>query len=199
MQPPKGEIELTTLSEHKVYGGSTGSKAEVAYCKFFQDKYQGIYKTQTSWTYDVLRDKKLRTPYGLEFFWPDTVVTRSGFITNTTSIFNYPIQGFATAEIIPIVLISLWHRLKDWPVRIVLTVHDSIVMEVAPTVDMSELERIVAEAFTTDVYNYLEACYGYSFKVPLGAEIKAGLVWGSGKGKKVKAFPENREELIWQT
>lgn len=169
------------------------------YCKFFQEKYKGIYNTQTQWTYDVLRDKELRTPYGLVFYWPDTNVSKSGYINNTTSIFNYPIQGFATGEIIPIVLVSLWHKLKDWPVRIILTVHDSIIMEVREDVDMEELKKIIAHAFTTDVYNFLDEVYGYTFRVPLGAEIKYGQWWGDGKGQKVKAFPERREELIWQT
>jgi len=182
-----------------LYGGRGQHPAEKKYCEFFQKKYSGIYQTQTSWTYDVLRDKELRTPYGLIFYWPDTTVTKSGFITNTTSIFNYPIQGFATGEIIPIVLVSLWRKLKDWPVRIILTVHDSIIMEVREDADMDRLKEIIAHAFTTDVYNFLEEVYGYEFTVPLGAEIKWGDKWGSGKGYKVKAFPDERETLVWQT
>jgi len=180
-----------------LYGGRGNHPAEKVYCEFFQDKYKGIYSTQTQWTYDVLRDKELRTPYGLIFYWPDTQLTRSGYITNSTSIFNYPIQGFATAEIIPIVLVSLWRKLRGWDVRIILTVHDSIILEVGPSVDRRQLYDLIARAFTEDVYKFLERVYGYRFTVPLGAEIKMGPVWGSGKGQKVKMFP-NEGELVWQ-
>lgn len=180
-----------------LYGGKGQHRAEKQYCKFFQDKYKQIYKTQTGWTLDVLKNKELRTPYGLVFYWPDTTMGRSGYVSNTTSIFNYPIQGFATAEIIPIVLVSLWHKLRGHNVRLILTVHDSIVMEVGPDVDMEWLEDLIARAFTEDVYEFLRRVYGYEFWVPLGAEIKAGAFWGDGKGKKMKMFPD-KGELIWQ-
>jgi hypothetical protein len=49
------------------------------------------------------------------------------------------------------------------------------------------------------VYNFLERVYSYEFHVPLGFELKAGKFWGdsSVKGIKGKAFPEDRENLIW--
>ena len=92
----------------------------------------------------------------------------------------------------------MWHKLRDWDVDIILTVHDSIVMEVGPDVDMEELRDIIARAFTTDVYNYLEKVYGYSFVVPLGAEIKVGERWGQGEGRKVMAFPNDRNNMLWK-
>lgn len=93
----------------------------------------------------------------------------------------------------------MWHKLKGWDVRIVLTVHDSIVLEVGPNVDKEKLKDIIARAFTEDVYDYLDVVYSYTFWVPLGAEIKAGPVWGSGKGEKVKMYPdERRGQLVWQ-
>ncbi len=199
MQLPKGGVELTTLLEHKVYGGGGKTKAQNAYCEFFKNKYQGIFKTQTSWTHDVLRSGELRTPYGMIFYWPGTTVRRSGYIDNTTSIFNYPIQGMATAEIIPIVLISLWHKFKGHNIRIILTVHDSIVMEVGPDVDREWLNDTIARAFTEDVYNYLDRVYNYTMWVPLGMETKEGPAWGSGTGRKAKMYPDERQgEIVWQ-
>jgi DNA polymerase I-like protein with 3'-5' exonuclease and polymerase domains len=182
-----------------LYGGGGKTKAQNAYCEFFKNKYQGIFKTQTSWTHDVLRSGELRTPYGMIFYWPGTTVRRSGYIDNTTSIFNYPIQGMATAEIIPIVLISLWHKFKGHNIRIILTVHDSIVMEVGPDVDREWLNDTIARAFTEDVYNYLDRVYNYTMWVPLGMETKEGPAWGSGTGRKAKMYPdERRGEIVWQ-
>lgn len=183
-----------------LYGGTSGSPAVQAYCKFFQQKYVGIYRTQKSWVDEVLRSKMLTTSYGMRFYWPDTKVTRSGYVTNTTSIFNYPIQGFATAEIIPIAVVYAWHQLREkWPddVKLILTIHDSVVLEVSERVDRNDLARILAECFTSRVYDYLQVVYNYSFWVPLGAEIKCGPRWGSGKSVKAKCYPNQRNKIIW--
>lgn len=174
-----------------LYGGRGNTEAEKAYCQFFQNKYKDIYKTQTGWTETVLRDKELRTPYGMIFYWPNTTVNIYGHISNSTAIFNYPIQGFATAEIIPIVLVHAWHMLKDWNVRFILTVHDSIVLEVGPDVDLDKLKEVLAYCFTTAVYKFLKSCYGYILWVPLGVEIKVGRNWGEGKGEKYQWTPPN--------
>lgn len=131
------------------------------------------------------------------FYWPGTAMRRNGTVDNQTAIFNYPIQGMATAEIIPIVLVALWKRLRGWDVKFVLTVHDSIVFEVGPDVDRRALYKIIARAFTRDVYDFLELVYGYTFRVPLGCGVKEGPVWGSGKEYKAKMFPE-QDKLIWQ-
>lgn len=180
-----------------LYGGSRGDHPAIeAYCEFFKNKYRGISERQLSWTHQVLRDKFLRTPYGMMFYWPDTQLSKTGYITNTTSIYNYPVQGFATGEIIPIVLVCLWHRLRTWNVRFILTVHDSIIMEVGPDVDMEALKQVIATCFTEDVYNYLELCYNYTFVVPLGCSMKWGKYWGDGKEIKADMLNKDRK-LQW--
>lgn len=76
-----------------LYGGTGSHPAEQGYAAFFRNKYEQIYKTQRGWALTVVNEKSLRTPYGMRFFWPDTKMDRSGYITNTTSIFNYPINS----------------------------------------------------------------------------------------------------------
>lgn len=186
---PMSRQQAKPYTFRPLYGGSSGTPAVQAYCKFFQEKYNAIFKEQTSWTETVLRDKELRTPYGMIFYWPDTRMTRSGFITNTTNIFNYPVQGLATAEIIPVALVHAWHKLREFNVRFILTIHDSIVLEVGPDVDKEELYRILFECFTTDVYRFMNSCYNYKVWVTLGAEIKEGVYWGDGKGLKYSVSP----------
>lgn len=180
-----------------LYGGTSGTPAEQAYCKFFQEKYRGIYEEQRSWVDEVLRTKELHTKYGMRFYWPDTKVTRNGYVVNTTSIFNYPVQGFATAEIIPIAVIFAWHKLRQEEVNVILTIHDSVVLEIAPSVDRNELAGTLATCFTRDVYRWLADVYDYKFWVPLGAEIKIGSHWGSGKSVKAKVYPEKPDTIIW--
>jgi DNA polymerase I-like protein with 3'-5' exonuclease and polymerase domains len=194
---PTDRQEAKSRTFRPLYGGTSGTSAEQEYCKFFQNKYKGIYETQKGWTYEVLKTGQLRTPYGMLFYWPGTKISRSGFISNTTAIFNYPVQGFATGEIIPIALFCLWHRLRGWQVRFTLTIHDSIVLEVGPGVDKEKLKELIAKAFTEDVYDYLEKCYGYKFVVPLGCGIKAGPRWGEGKEIQAQMFNSDRK-ILWR-
>lgn len=183
--PPKDRTDAKKYTFKPLYGGlGVDGTAERAYSEFFQEKYKQIFNTQTQWTYEVLKNKCLITTYGMRFYWPYCKVNGHGSISNTTEIFNYPVQGFATGEIIPIVLVHAWHALKDWNVRIVLTVHDSIVLEVAPDVDVEALKKLMFWCFTTAAYEYLERCYGYKMWCPLGAEFKIGEHWGEGKGEK---------------
>lgn len=182
-----------------VYGGQGKDEYEKEYVRFFRDKYVCLYEGQTEWTRKVLRDKYLITPYGIRFYWPDTVLTRSGYITNSTNIFNYGVQGFATAEIIPIALIWLWYRSAHLRLKIVLTVHDSVILEVHPD-DVEALKPILAECFTVRVYETLESLYNYEFKnVPLAAGIKAGKFWGEGVETTATVHPSTRGTVTWKT
>lgn len=152
-----------------MYGGQRGTKAQERYYAAFRREFAALAETQKSWTYTVLESDKLRTPWGMEFHFPGTRMRDDGYIDNTPSIYNYPIQSLATAEIIPIALVYLWHRLYINHARsvIVNTVHDSVVGEVAP--DEQELWLALGLlCFTVDVYEYLRFVYDLDFDVPLG-------------------------------
>ena len=45
---------------------------------------------------------------------------------------NYPVQGFATGDIVPVVLLEMDERLKPLKSCLVNTVHDSTVIDVHP-------------------------------------------------------------------
>lgn len=99
-----GDDEITGLPENKrrqeskkhtfrpLYGGGSGSPALVAYCEFFKDKYKGISSTQRNWALKTVDKKQFTTPYGMIFYFPNTKMQKSGYITNSTSIYNYPIN-----------------------------------------------------------------------------------------------------------
>lgn len=168
-----------------LYGGQSGTPKEKAYYKAFRERYAGIYETQKGWTLDVLRDKRLRTTTGLVFYWPDTeVVGEYGYIKNTPSIFNYPVQSLATADIIPLTLVLVWHSLRDLPGSfLVNTIHDSVVAEV-PEKDIDKYTEIIVDCFTKRVIALLKSLYRINFTVPLGVGLKAGSHWGNGKEEK---------------
>lgn len=172
-----------------LYGGNSGSPGERRYYKFFRERYSGIYRTQSGWTMGVARDKHLVTPWGLRFYWPDTKLTESGYVTNTTQIFNYPIQSFATADIIPLCLVLLWHRIGDLGdnCTLVNTIHDSVIAEINP-ISLEEYTRHLVNCFTVEIYELIEKLYGMNIDIPLGVGIKSGKFWGEGPETKHEAL-----------
>ncbi len=180
-----------------LYGGGSGSPAEREYYAAFKRKYQGIADTQQGWTQQVLRDKFLVTEWGLRYYWPDTKMTASGWITNTTSIFNYPVQALATAEIIPCALVCAWHRMKDMRSFLVNTVHDSLIAELHPD-EVDAWHKLSRQCLIDDTYNMIHKLYGVAITVPLGAGVTVGTHWASPEAKDGEVVYQ-AEEHLWKT
>lgn len=182
-----GEIR-TEAKKHTfkpLYGGNSGTKNEKAYYRAFRERYKAIYQMQKKWTMQVLATGELVTEYGMRFYWPDTKMTESGYITNTPSIFNYPIQSFCTAEIIPLSLWNVWVGMRGWRSYLVNTVHDSILAYVHRE-EVDAFVELVKRAFTTDVRGQMWRHYGMDLRVPLGVEIKIGTFWGDDSLRSIK-------------
>lgn len=186
--------EPTTRQEAKaktfrpLYGGGSGSKALMEYCEYFKDKYKGISGMQAEWAKKCADQKQYTTPYGMTFYFP-AVLQRTGYITFTTQIYNFPIQGFATGEIIPLALVYFWHSTRNLRCDIFVTIHDSIDARVHKE-DVEQVNEIAKECLTTYVYRHLENTYNYKMKTPLGLGAKAGKHWGEGEELKWDVFPD---------
>lgn len=182
-----------------LYGGSKGTPEQERYYRAFKARYSGIAETQEGWVREVLRTGVLVTPWGLRYYWPVDKIKayRDGVYNITSSVYNYPIQAFATAEIIPVAIVYLWHRLKEEgleeSVRIINTVHDSAPCEVHPDAVAPFIE-LAKQCFTKDVYNYVEVVYGMDFKIPLGVGIKVADHWGDTKDEQAfDIYKDGRE------
>ena len=161
-----------------LYGGESGSPNEVRYYKAFKEKHRGIAKVQEEWKKEALNTKKVACPNGLSFYFKDTRITPSGYITNTTNICNYSVQSLATADIVPIGLVYMWHlmRLRGLKSFIVNTVHDSIITEVLP--EEKDLVREIGEISNVGlVKEYLLKVYDIDFNVPLEVETDFAKNW----------------------
>jgi len=168
-----------------LYGGSSGSPAQQRYYRAFREKYHEVTTTQKGWVDEVVRTKELMTITGLVFYWPDTFISRSGYVQNNESIHNYPVQSFATADIIPISVVMQWHKMKAHEMEsfMVNTIHDSTITEVHP--DEIELyKEIAVQVSTVDVVKYLDGVYNIQFDVHLGTGIKIDDHWGEGIEEK---------------
>jgi DNA polymerase I-like protein with 3'-5' exonuclease and polymerase domains len=182
-----------------LYGGTKGTPDQERYYRAFRQRYPELAATQEAWVYEVLNTKRLVTPWGMQYYWPQASMSRSGYVNVTSSVYNYPVQALATAEIIPVALVYFWHRLRERNLmdRIVVvnTVHDSLAAEIAPDA-REEFTQLAKQCFTTDVYNYLDKVYKLCFNVPLGCGIKIGPRWGKGDEVKFNVWNTGKEVRI---
>lgn len=180
-----------------LYGGRHGTPEQERYYKWFRQHYAGISKAQDDWVNEALETKKQRTPWGLIYYWPKARRDRGGRVNCETAVDNYPVQALATAEIVPIAVVYLWHRLREAgiadKVKIVNMVHDSCPVELHPDAKEKFIE-ITKRAFTTDIYVYLSRVYGMKFdRVPLGVGLKIGEHWGEGDEQSWDIYADGRE------
>jgi DNA polymerase I-like protein with 3'-5' exonuclease and polymerase domains len=179
-----------------LYGGRKGTKAEMEYYEYFRKRYSGITDTQNSWINAVLRDGKLETEYGLVFYWPGTRMDSSGYINNTTSICNYPVQGFATGEIVPLAVVWLWHRIHamGYQMYLINSIHDSIIVEL-PESELEAFHELAQQCLVLDVYNAVKAIYGISLTIPLGCGVMSGTHWGAKNETKYELDMKTMEVI----
>lgn len=185
------ETDRQGAKEHTfkpLYGGQSGTKAEVAYYKWFREHYTGIGNIQQEWKDSAVIRKQVILPHKFRFYFPHAKLSRDGYVQGSTNICNYPVQHFATAEIIPIAICYLWHMMRYMESFLVNTVHDSVISELHPDEEYDFKERS-KYAFTTLVYHYLYEVYGVEFNVPLGVGVKIGDNWGTGHEQKTAPMP----------
>ena len=162
-----------------LYGASGfgRTKAEAAYYQQFTTKYSGIAKWHEALAREALSTGKITTPSGREFAFPDVERRRYGGVTFFTQIKNYPVQSFATADIVPISLIYIDKMLEINKLNscIVNTVHDSIVIDVHPN-EKEKVLRIISR--TNEVLTSLvNKRWNLDLNVPLLLEAKIGPNW----------------------
>ena len=151
------------------------SKAEAAYYKHFNEKYKGIAKWHKKLGDEALRHRKITTPSGRQYAFPDVERRVNGQPSHFTMIKNYPVQGFATGDIVPVVLLELDERLKPLKSCLVNTVHDSTVIDVHPN-EKDYVIQIITD-MNNDLDLIIEEAYDVKMNVPMLLEAKIGSNW----------------------
>ena len=158
--------------------GATGfgrTKAEAEYYTHFTEKYKGIGVWHSRLAKEAVNTRKITTPSGREFAFPDVVRKASGRVSHFTQIKNYPVQSFATADIVPLALLHIDKLLDNMQSCVVNTVHDSIVIDVHPDEERSVIE--VINKTNNELPNLITIRWGLVFNVPLLLEAKIGPNW----------------------
>ena len=162
-----------------LYGASGFGRtpAEAAYYEQFTKKYSGIGKWHKELAREALATGKIKTPSGREFSFPDVTRRANGTVTFFTQIKNFPVQSFATADIVPISLIYIDKLLGANQMQscIVNTVHDSIVIDVHPN-EKDKVLRII-NAANDRLLAIVNKKWKLDFNVPLLLEAKIGPNW----------------------
>ena len=160
-----------------LYGGMSGSEDEKRYYSAFLKKYPDIKVWHEKLQNEAIRTKVVTLPTGRQYAFPKVERMSWGGSSFSTQIKNYPVQGFATADIVPLACIGIQELLEEHKTKSLLinTVHDSIVADVFPGE-----ERVVASCLNNGclgVIQRMKNMYGIDFNVPLDVELKVGSNW----------------------
>lgn len=163
-----------------LYGGQ-GANEPPHIRAYFQEFFK-IYSGHEAWQFDqmdaVIQKGYIATPSGREYRFPGTKRLKGRRTSNATNIVNYPVQGFATGDIVPLACIRALRRFKQLGLHslLILTVHDSIVVDVYP----GELEA-VAQALSwamNEIDEEIKERWDYDMVLPLRSETSVGINWG---------------------
>ncbi len=162
-----------------LYGG-TGANEAPHVQKYFQEYfniYEGLAKWHRKLMNGVLKDGIVRIPSGREFYFPHVRRTANGKVSNATQVVNWPVQSFATADIVPLACVRAHRAFQQYALksRLILTVHDSIVVDLHP-----DEREIVVKALVwamRDISAELKSRYDYDTVLPLDIEIESGVNW----------------------
>lgn len=158
--------------------GATGygrSKAEEAYYIHFTEKYKGVAEWHKKLGNEAVRFNKITAASGRQYAFPDVQRRKNGSVSHFTMIKNYPVQGFATGDVVPVVLNEMHHRLRNMKSCLVNTVHDSTVIDIHPDEKDQVLDMV--NDMNKGLTELVESVYGIHMNVPLLLEAKIGPNW----------------------
>jgi len=160
-----------------LYGGTTGTDAQQRYYRAFKLKYEGVTEWHGKLQREAVEKRVITLPSGREYAFPDARWTQYGTATYRTNICNYPVQGFATADLLPIALVELDGFFIENNLQSVIcnTVHDSIVIDAHPS-EIDTCIRLMKEAMLC-LPQETHRRYNVVYDMPVGIEIKMGDNW----------------------
>lgn len=160
-----------------LYGGVSGTEDQQRYYRAFKDKYNGVTEWHKDLQKDAVTKKEISLPSGRVYAFPDAKWTQWGTATNRTAICNYPVQGFATADLLPMALVKLHTSVESLGMKSVIcnTVHDSIVMDVYPGEEEQCIE-VMSKAMLC-LPEETKRRYQTEYNMPVGIELKMGKNW----------------------
>lgn len=139
----------------------------------FYKKYFDIDNWHKRMADDVINGNRIVTPFGRGWTFEMGRTYRGELKIPWTVFSNYPVQGTG-ADVMMIARISFTNRLQKlgWPVLLISTVHDSIVVD-CPDEYIHRVAKLFYDVFD-DLQGNIKKLFGYDWKVPLDCECKFG-------------------------
>ena len=115
-------------------GGISGTENEKKYYSAFLKKYPDIKNWHEKLQDEAIRRKVVTLPTGRQYAFPKAERMPWGGSSFSTQIKNYPVQGFATADIVPLACIGIQELLEEHKTKSLLikTVHAALWANVFP-------------------------------------------------------------------
>jgi len=184
-QIPESEVTKQQRNDCKkftfgpLYGGQGADEEE--HVKTYFREYFSLYRDLKKW-HTTLMDGALdngivRIPCGREFYFPDVKRTANGRVTNATQIVNFPVQSHATGTIVPLACVRALRKFRELNLKskLILTVHDSLVIDCYP--GEVELVRDAIKWAMLDINQEIKERFNYEPVVPLDIEMEGGKNW----------------------
>lgn len=149
--------------------------------KQFYALFPGIEQWHEQLMSDVMNKWQIETPSGrvYQFPEPERFLRRDGrsLVSNHTQIKNYPVQGFATGDMVLLVMLDIADYLREHNAqsKLILQVHDSVTTDTHP----DEID-LVAQAYRyafDNVYAHAKRRFGIDINVPLAFDLSIGDNW----------------------
>lgn len=108
---------------------------------------------------------------------------KGGLSFSPTELKNWPIQGFATGDVVPMMVGILLRKLEDDGLakyaKLVMTVHDSVIIDTP--LDILHRCAILARKTLEDAPKYMKMYFDIDFPCELKVGVEAGLNWQDKK------------------
>jgi DNA polymerase I-like protein with 3'-5' exonuclease and polymerase domains len=143
----------------------------------FYEKYYGLKEWHDELVNTVRKNKGwLQNPTGRRFKFLK-YPGKDGYDYARPQILNYPVQSFATADIVPLCMAIARKRILKSGINTCICnqVHDSIIYDV-PTEEAPHVARIILDVME-EMPKHIQTYYGIDFNTRLGGEAKIGPNW----------------------
>lgn len=167
--------EAKASSFRPLYGGLDDWTEE------FYKNFPGIRKWHKELGEEALANKQIVAPSGRIYAFPYARRASDKYgrpiVQPATQIYNYPVQGFATADIMPAICVQLWRSMKaaNTKSKLILTVHDDVTADVHP--DEIEIMAGIFRSTFDGIYDECKRRFGVDINVEIGYDLEIGDNW----------------------
>lgn len=147
----------------------------------FYTKYAKLKQKHDEWIEEVNSTGQIVQPTGRVLAFRRFKNYKGIMAYNLAQIKNYPVQSLATADIMPLAIVTINRKIRQFniPCKFIMQVHDSCIYDV-PSSSIKQLGSLCVSVFR-DLPNLIEEYFGFKFNVPLDGEVKAGVTWAKCK------------------